>query len=200
MEISVQSKLQFFQAHRVCGANRGSGLCCFVSSQVVCWWSIRCFIATVKLRTAQVAFYRTAGGKDGAGGFCVASYCSHRSQVRCLSSAGSLISHYISRCIVYDFTSMGNKLVSFAKTQLFFFYSFIFFFCNNNKILTIVNNKLKAYNHPHFVFQNQSSSFEGLIIIIIKKMEIKPTRQYPVQPSVYNLHQKNNTKNINKKC
>lgn len=146
------------------GPNGGSGLCCFVSSQVVCWWSIRCFIATVKLRTAQVAFYRTAGGKDGAGGFCVASYCSHRSQVRCLSSAGSLISHYLSRCIVYDFTSMGNKLVSFTKTYIYFFLFIHFFFAiRNNKILTIVNNKLKAYHHPRFVFQNQSSSFEGLI-------------------------------------
>lgn len=154
--------MQFFQAQGVCGANGGSGLCCFVSSQVVCWWSIRCFIATVKLRTAQVAFYRTAGGKDGAGGFCVASYCSHRSQVRCLSSAGSLISHYISRCIVYDFTCMGNKPVSFTKTFFFIIHSF-FFAIMKNKILTIVNNKLKAYNHHHFVFQNQSSSLEGLI-------------------------------------
>lgn len=89
-------------------------------SQVVCWWSIRCFIAPVKLRTAQVAFCRAAGGRDGAGGSCVALYCAHRSQVRCLTSAASLFSHYTRRRIVYDFTGEGHKLAGFTKTWSIF--------------------------------------------------------------------------------
>lgn len=40
-------------------------LCRCVQCKVGCWWSIRHFIAIVKLRTAQVAFYRTAGREDG---------------------------------------------------------------------------------------------------------------------------------------
>lgn len=132
--------LRFLHEQGFRGANRGSRLCCFVSSQAVCWWSIRCFTATVKPWTAQVAFYRTAGGKDGAGGFCVASFCLHRSLVRCLASAGSLINHYINLGIVYDSTSTGNKLVGSTKTffrcckktiyVIYWTQSFIFFKTN----------------------------------------------------------------------
>lgn len=117
--------LQFIQEQGFCGANRGSGMCCFVLSAgclLVVHQMFYCYSKTED--GTGCILHNSRGERWSRRLLCCVQLSTSVPPVRCLASAGSLINHYISIGIVYDSTSMGNKLANLTKT------CFVLFFCS----------------------------------------------------------------------